>query len=61
MKITAFAGALVLSFILGGVTTLLGFPRQVPAPTFETAATISPGDLTRSAGPLPVLVPDNYF
>jgi hypothetical protein len=61
MKAAAFAGALVLSFILGGVTTLLGLPRQIPAPTTETAATISPGDLTRSAGPLPVLVPNSYF
>lgn len=61
MKIAAFAGALVLSFVLGGVTTLLGFPRGIPAPTFETAKSISPEDLTRSAGPMPTLVLDNYF
>jgi hypothetical protein len=61
MKTAAFAGALVFSFILGGVTTLLGFPRQIPAPTFETAASVSPASLARSAGPLPTLVPDNYF
>lgn len=61
MKIAALAGALVFSFILGGATTLLGFPRQIPAPTTETAATISPEDLTRSVGPLPVQVLDHYF
>jgi len=61
MKNAAFAGALVLSFVLGGVTTLVGFPRNIPAPTAPTTATISPQELTRSVGPLPELVLDSYF
>ncbi len=61
MKAAAIAGAVVLSIILGGVTTLLGVPRDIPAPTFETAATVSSGHLTRPAGPRTTLVPDNYF
>jgi hypothetical protein len=61
MKNAAFAGALVLSFVLGGITTLLGFPRYVPAAPAQPTATISPGELTRSVGPLPELVLDSYF
>jgi hypothetical protein len=60
MKGVALAGALMFSFALGGVTTLLGFPRHAPAPTAATA-TISPEELTRSAGPLPELVLDSHF
>jgi hypothetical protein len=58
MKSLLFAGALIGSFVLGGITTLLGFPRYLPATT-HAAASISPEDLTRSAGPLPDLTLDN--
>jgi hypothetical protein len=62
MKNLAFAGALVTAFALGGVTTLLGFPRNSPATTAVTSATsISPEELTRSAGPLPELVIKDLF
>jgi hypothetical protein len=61
MKNAAFAGALVLSFVLGGITTLLGFPRSISTPPAQATATISPGELTRSVGPLPELVLDSYF
>ena len=61
MKNAPFAGALVLSFVLGGVTTLVGFPRNTPAPATPATATISPQELTRSVGPLPELVLDSYF
>jgi|KBSSwiStaDraftv2_1062776.scaffolds.fasta_scaffold6510683_1 hypothetical protein len=61
MKTLLFAGALMFSFALGGITTLLGFPRHLPAATTHSALTISPDDLTRSAGPLPEQVVDNYF
>ena len=61
MKTLLFAGALMFSFVLGGITTLLGFPRHLPAATVHSTQTISPEDLTRSAGPLPVQRVDNYF
>ena len=61
MKNAAFAGALVLSFVLGGITTLLGFPRYVLAPLAQPTATISPEELTRSVGALPELVVDSPF
>jgi len=61
MKNAAFAGALVLSFVLGGVTTLVGFPRHLPGPVAPATATISPEELTRSVGPLPEMVLDSYF
>ena len=59
MKNAAFAGALVLSFALGEITTLLGFPRYILAPAAQPTATISPEELTRSVGPLPALVVDS--
>ena len=61
MKTLLFAGALVLSFALGGITTLLGFPRHTPAGTVQAISTISPNDLTRSVGPLPVEILERYF
>jgi hypothetical protein len=53
------AGALTLSFVLGGITTLVGFPRQ-PNSVIAEPATISPEDLTRTAKPMPQLVIDSY-
>jgi hypothetical protein len=53
-------GALVIAFILGGVTTLLGVPRSSP-PMAGTIVSISPEDMTRSAGPLPELVVDSHM
>jgi hypothetical protein len=60
MNTLLYAGALVLSFALGGVTTLVAFPRHT-AVTAEAASTISPTELTRSVGPLPVEFLENYF
>jgi hypothetical protein len=58
MKAAAIAGALAFSFVLGGISTLLGFPRHSPAG--QQTSTISPEDLTRNAGPMTVTVVDNY-
>ena len=59
MKTLTFVGALVLSFVLGGITTLLGFPRYF-APTTHSSVTISPDEITRAAGPMPEIVLENY-
>jgi hypothetical protein len=60
VKALTFVGALVLSFVLGGVTTLLGFPRYF-APATHASVTISPEEITRAAGPLPPeIVLENY-
>ncbi len=53
------AGALTLSFVLGGITTLVGFPRH-PNPVTAQPAAISPEDLTRTARPMPQLVIDTF-
>lgn len=59
MKSFAYVGALVLSFVLGGVSTLVGFQRhQEPN---VTGATISPAEMHRSIGTLPETVVENYF
>ena len=59
-----FAGALVVAFALGGVTTFFGLPRSSTATAEISHATaavsVSPEELTRSAGPLPVQILDNY-
>lgn len=59
MKTLTFVGALVLSFILGGVTTQLVFGRPV-VPNLS-AATISPYELQRAAPPLPETVVESLF
>jgi hypothetical protein len=62
MKKLTFVGALAFAFALGSITTLLGYPRI--APTGSTAVSVisvSPEDLTRSAGPMPVQVVENYM
>ena len=51
MKTLKFAGALVIAFALGGVTTILAVPRSAP-PVAITSQSISPEEITRSAGPL---------
>jgi hypothetical protein len=61
MKTLAYAGALVLSFVLGSVTTLVGVPRYHQFGTVEPVATISPEELHHRAGPMPETVVDNYF
>ena len=63
MKRLTFVGALVLAFALGGITTLLGVPRVSPTnanlnPT--SGVSISPEELTRSAGPLVEQIIENY-
>ena len=62
MKKLTFVGALALAFALGGITTLLGVPRNSPAnPNLTSAVSISPEDLTRSAGPLVEQIVENYL
>ena len=51
MKTLKFAGALVIAFALGGVTTILAVPRSAP-PVAITSQSISPEEITRSVGPL---------
>ncbi|MEA2979153.1 MAG: hypothetical protein QOF09_976 [Alphaproteobacteria bacterium] len=62
MKTLKFAGALAIAFALGGITTLLGFPRHTAATNagMTSAVTISPEELTRSAGPLPEIILEHY-
>jgi hypothetical protein len=60
MKTLAYAGALVLSFVLGGVTTLVGFPRYQQHGA-GPVVTISPDEVQRQAGPMPVTFVENYF
>ena len=60
MKTLTFVGALVLSFVLGGITTLLGFPRYFTPPTTHSSVTISPEEITRAAGPMPEIILENY-
>ena len=59
-----FAGALVVAFALAGVTTFLGLPRSSTSTAENSHVTatiaVSPEELTRSAGPLPVQILDNY-
>jgi hypothetical protein len=62
MKSMKFAGALLAAFVLGGVTTLLGVPRSTPnAAVAGATISISPEEITRSAGPLLETVVDNYM
>jgi len=61
MKTLAYAGALALSFVLGGVTTLVGFPRHEQPNTLQAGTTISPDELQRRAGPMPETFVADYF
>jgi hypothetical protein len=60
MKTLKFATALAIAFALGGVTTMLGVPRQAPTAAI-TASSISPEDITRSVGVLPETVVEHYM
>jgi hypothetical protein len=60
MQTLIFAGALVLSFVLGGVTTLVGFPRYFTPANTHATSTVSPEELTRSAAPMPEIILENY-
>jgi hypothetical protein len=60
MQTLTLAGALALSFVLGGVTTLLGFPRYFTVPNSHVTSTVSPEELTRSAAPMPEIILENY-
>ena len=63
MKRMTFVGALVFAFALGGITTLLGVPRISPTHASSghtSAVSISPEELTRSAGPLVEQILENY-
>lgn len=58
-------GALVIAFaIIGAVLNFFGLPRSSTASTanfaLTSAVTISPEELTRSAGPMPVQEIENY-
>jgi hypothetical protein len=61
MKSFAYVGALVLAFVLGGVSTLVGFPGYQQAAMLQAVATISPAEMHRSAGPLPETFVENYI
>lgn len=61
MKKLTFVGALAFAFALGSITTLLGYPRIAPTGAAASVVSVSPEDLTRSAGPMPVLIVDNYM
>ena len=62
MKKLTFVGALAFAFALGSITTLLGYPRIAPTGSATASVvSVSPEDLTRSAGPMPVLIVDNYM
>ena len=60
MKKLTFVGALAFAFALGGITTLLGVPRNSPT-NLTSVVSISPEDLTRSAGPLAEQIIENYL
>ena len=61
MQALLLAGALALSFVLGGVTTLVGFPRYfAPAGANSQLISVSPEELTRSAGPMAEILLENY-
>jgi hypothetical protein len=60
MKKLTFVGALACAFALGGITTLLGVPRNSPT-NLTSVVSISPEDLTRSAGPLVEQIVENYL
>jgi len=60
MQALLLAGALALSFVLGGVTTLVGFPRYFTTANTPAAAAVSPQELTRSAAPMPEIYLENY-
>ena len=61
MKTFAYVGALVLSFVLGGVSTLVGFPRYQKPAAVQTSATISPAEMHRSIGALPETFVESYY
>ena len=53
MKTLKFAGALVIAFALGGVTTILAVPRPAASVAIATPS-VSPEDMMQSVGSLPV-------
>ena len=62
MKKLTFVGALAFAFALGSITTLLGYPRIGPTGSAAVSViSVSPEDLTRSAGPMPMQVVENYM
>jgi hypothetical protein len=61
MKTLAYVGALVLSFVLGGVSTLVGFPRYQQQNVVQASATISPAEMHRSVGTLPETIVESYY
>ena len=50
MKNFTFVGALVLAFVLGGASTLVGVPYYQQTDRPQVIATISPNDLMRNVG-----------
>ena len=54
-------GALIVAFaIIGVAMTLFGLPHSTIAATNRSSVSISPEELTRSAGPMPVQLIENY-
>jgi hypothetical protein len=60
VKTLKFAGALAIAFALGGVTTIFAVPRPAASVTIS-ATSISPEDMTRNVGALPVTFVENYM
>ena len=60
MKSEKFGVALIVVLVLGGATTLFWIPRSPPA-IASAVSSISPEDITRSVGPLPETVVENYM
>ena len=50
MKNFTFVGALVLAFILGGASTLVGVPHYQQTDRPQIIATISPAEMHRAIG-----------
>src|SRR5205085_9236842 len=61
MKNFAFVGALVLAFVLGGASTLVGVPHYQQVDRLQIIATISPAEMHRAIGALPETVVENYI
>ena len=56
----AVAVFIVAMIVAGGVMGYLGLPNSSTASTRHHAVTISPENITRAAGPMPVQVVDRY-
>ena len=56
----AIAVFIVTMVVAGGVMSYLGLPDSSTASTRHHAVTISPEQITRASGPMPVQLVENY-